>query len=239
MATSAISSGTGISTQSAMSSSRQTIAENFDTFLSILTTQLKNQNPLEPLDTNQFTQQLVQFTGVEQQLKTNEFLEALVMGAQNDGIAAANAANQAVNLIGKTIVAGSSVSSLKDGNASWTYTVARDAPNADITIRNAKGEIVHTQSVELKAGQGNFEWDGKDASGLDFDEGQYSITIDAKDATGNPVSVLTQIKGVVDMVDLTGSEPVLVVNGSRIYLDSVLSVTNTPAATDGEDTADA
>src|SRR6187431_2602810 len=64
---------------------RQTLAGNFDTFLRLLTTQLKNQNPLDPLDTNQFTQQLVQFTGVEQQLKTNQFLEAMMLANQNAG----------------------------------------------------------------------------------------------------------------------------------------------------------
>ena len=70
-------SGVSTTGTSATAASRQTIAQNFDTFLQLLTTQLKNQNPLDPLDTNQFTQQLVQFTGVEQQLKTNEFLASM------------------------------------------------------------------------------------------------------------------------------------------------------------------
>src|SRR5215212_11938506 len=91
------SAASGVPTTSAANNA--TLAKNFDTFLSILTTQLKNQNPLEPLDTNQFTQQLVQFSSVEQQLKTNEFLEALVQ-------ANANSINSnAVSYIGKTISA--------------------------------------------------------------------------------------------------------------------------------------
>ena len=72
-------SGTSATSGSGLANSRKTIADNFDTFLQLLTTQLKNQNPLDPLDTNQFTAQLVQFSGVEQQLKTNEFLEALLL----------------------------------------------------------------------------------------------------------------------------------------------------------------
>ena len=207
---------------SSLTSSRKTIADNFDTFLSILVTQLKNQNPLEPLDTNQFTQQLVQFTSVEQQLKTNEFLEALVLGNQAGD---ANAANQAVNLIGKTIVAGSSTTQLKDGKASWTYTASNDAPDTTVTIRNKAGAVVFTQKMSIAAGQATFEWDGKDQSGLEFDEGLYSMTVDARDENGKIVNVLTQVKGMVDTVDLTGDEPVLMVNGSRVYLDSVLSVT--------------
>src|SRR5882672_11737048 len=77
-----------------------TIAGNFDTFLQLLTTQLKNQNPLDPLDTNQFTQQLVQFSSVEQQLKTNDYLSALVAGNTN------SVQTAAVNFIGKTVTAG-------------------------------------------------------------------------------------------------------------------------------------
>src|SRR6187402_3815488 len=95
----AVTGVSGSSNASQMASSRSTIADNFDTFLNILTTQLKNQNPLDPLDTNQFTQQLVQFTGVEQQLKTNEFLEAMMLANQNSGN------SNAVGYIGKTITA--------------------------------------------------------------------------------------------------------------------------------------
>ena len=224
MTVDSVSSSSG-ATPSSLTGSATTIAENFDTFLTLLTTQLKNQNPLEPLDTNQFTQQMVQFTSVEQQLKTNEFLEALVLGNQSTEAAVYNAANQAVGLIGKTVVAESTVSSLEDGKASWTYTTSKDAPNTQITIRNASGGVVFQQELALEEGQGTFEWDGKDASGLEYPDGLYSITIDAKDANGDHVSVLSQVRGVVSSVDLTGSEPILSVGGSRITLASVLSVT--------------
>src|ERR1041384_4500918 len=91
------SPGSGVSSTPA--ASKAVLAGNFDTFLQLLTTQLKNQNPLDPLDTNQFTQQLVQFAGVEQQLKTNDFLASLVQ-------ANANTTNSnAVNYIGKTVTA--------------------------------------------------------------------------------------------------------------------------------------
>jgi flagellar basal-body rod modification protein FlgD len=222
----------GAGATSSLATSRKTIADNFDTFLSLLTTQLKNQNPLEPLDTNQFTQQLVQFTSVEQQLKTNEYLEALVLGNQNANSSKYDAANQAVGLIGKTVVAGSSVSELKDGKASWTYTLGSDAPNSTVTIRNQYGETVYSAAQSLSRGQGTFEWDGKDTGGLDYEPGVYSITIDARDSADNPVTALTQIKGVVDSVDLTGDEPVLTVGGSRINLASIFSV----SATDTTDT---
>lgn len=219
--------GSTAASTSSVANSRKTIADNFDTFLSILTTQLKNQNPLEPLDTNQFTQQLVQFTGVEQQLKTNEFLEALVLGNQAAETAAINASNQAVNMIGKTVVAKSDSTNLTNGEASWTYTASANAPEATVTIRNSKGETVFSEELSLSAGTGTYEWDGKDQSGLDYPDGTYSISFDARDANDRAVNVLTQVKGMVETVDLTGDQPVMIVNGSRVLLGSVLSVTTT------------
>jgi len=220
-------SGAENTNTSALSASRRSIADNFDTFLGILTTQLKNQNPLDPMDTDQFTQQLVQFTSVEQQLKTNEFLEAMVQAQENSEASKYSANIQAIGIIGKTVVAGSSVSELKDGEAKWTYTLSRPAPNSQITIRDADGNVVYDAAHELPAGQGEFTWDGEDASGLAFDDGFYSITIDARDVDENPVTVLTQVKGVVESVDLTGDEPMLTVGGSRLGLGAVLSVSQT------------
>jgi flagellar basal-body rod modification protein FlgD len=217
-------SGAAASATSSLASSRRSIADNFDTFLSLLTTQLKNQNPLDPMDTNQFTQQLVQFTSVEQQLKTNEFLEAMVRAQENSESSKYSAEIQAVGLIGKTVVAGTTVSELKDGEAKWTYTLSRPAPATQITIRDASNNVVYSQAHDLSPGQGEFAWDGKDNSGLAFKPGFYSINIDARDNNGEPVTVLTQVKGVVESVDLTGDEPMLTVAGSRLGLGAVLSV---------------
>ncbi|MCF6343543.1 MAG: flagellar hook assembly protein FlgD [Devosiaceae bacterium] len=211
-------------TPSSLVGSRKSIADNFDTFLTLLTTQLKNQNPLEPLDTNAFTQQMVQFTSVEQQLKTNEYLEALVLGSQTAGGSQYAANNQAIGMIGKTVTAQSSVTALENGEASWTFTLGQNAPNSSVTIRNDAGAIVFSKQLSLNSGQASFEWDGKDESGLEYPSGNYSITIEARDSNDNLVTALTQVQGVVDKVDLTGDMPILMVGGSRINLDAVLSV---------------
>ena len=118
----AVDSVSGSSNTSQMATSRSTIADNFDTFLSILTTQLRNQNPLDPMDTNQFTQQLVQFTGVEQQLKTNEFLETLMLSSQN------TAKSDAVSYIGKEVTSSGKTGELTGENAVfWAYSAAANA----------------------------------------------------------------------------------------------------------------
>src|SRR6185436_17602810 len=111
---------------------RARLAENFDTFLSLLTTQLKNQDPLSPLDSNQFTQQLVQMTGVEQQLASNDLLKQLV---SNTGSGISNA----VSLIGKDVSAVTDDAQLGNGKADWTYKLKLDAADTKIEVLNAKG----------------------------------------------------------------------------------------------------
>jgi flagellar basal-body rod modification protein FlgD len=211
--------GAGIgSGQSELSSSRKTIAENFDTFLSILTTQLKNQNPLDPLDTNQFTSQMVEFTGVEQQLKTNEFLEALISANEQ------NYASQAVSYIGKEVTAFSNNTDLKDSSATWTYGMTRDAAEATITIKNSAGAVVFTEQTTLESGEHDYTWDGINSDGSIAPEGKYSITIDAVDSDGGKIANYTMTSGIVETVDFVGNEPILVVNGTQVELSAVAKV---------------
>lgn len=204
--------------QSGLSSSRKTIAENFDTFLSILTTQLKNQNPLDPLDTNQFTSQMVEFTGVEQQLKTNEFLEALISANEQ------NFTSQAVSYIGKEVTAFSNKADLKDGNATWTYGMTEDAAEATITIKNSAGAVVYTEKAPLDGGENDYIWDGKTSDGTIAPEGKYSISIDAVNEAGGKISNYTMTSGMVDSVDFAGPEPILIVNGTKVELSAVAKV---------------
>src|SRR5690348_15434296 len=134
-------SGTGntAADTSGLSSDGQTIAGNFDTFLQLLTTQLQNQNPLDPLDTNQFTQQLVEFSGVEQQLKTNDYLSSLVSVNSN------TVNSSAVGYIGKTVTASGVRSKLANGKATWNFNVPADS-TVNVSIKDANGNSVYTQS---------------------------------------------------------------------------------------------
>lgn len=218
MAIDALSSANGYA-GSTLDPSRASIAQNFDTFLSILVTQLKHQNPLEPLDTNEFTSQLVQFTSVEQQLKTNEYLQALILANQSVS------RTQATTFIGKQITAQGATSDLANSLAQWHYTAAADAPAATVTIRDLNGTVVFVDELSLPAGENVYRWDGVGGDGSPMPEGTYSITIAAYDADGAYVPVSTQTTGVVEGVDFGGPEPGLIVGGSRIRLSAVTSVT--------------
>lgn len=214
-----IGSITGSSSgNTSISGSQKSIAENFDTFLSLLTTQLKNQSPLDPLDTNQFTQQLVQFTGVEQQLKTNDFLKSLMLSSQT------SMASQAVSFVGKEVTASTTQAQLNNGKASWVFDVASNAPKATITIKDEKGNTVLTKQASLSAGQTRFDWDGVNSSGTQLNSGTYQINVDARDANGNYVKTTTQATGIVDSVDFSGSEPYLFIGNQRVALSAVQTV---------------
>jgi len=209
--------GSGSSATSAMASSRATIADNFDTFLQILVTQLKNQNPLDPLDTNQFTQQLVQFTGVEQQLKTNEFLAAMMTATQNAD------KSQAVGYVGKLVTASGNKSELVNSVARWNFAVDQSA-TITATVRDMNGNVVFTKQGPVNQGESVFTWDGIGSDGRQRPDGSYSITIEARNADGKLVDVATEMTGEVTGVDFSGSEPVLMVGNARVNLSSVLSV---------------
>ncbi|MHA6297024.1 flagellar hook assembly protein FlgD [Devosia sp. CAU 1758] len=214
----AVDGVSGSSNTSASSLSRSTIADNFDTFLSILTTQLKNQNPLDPMDTNQFTQQLVQFTGVEQQLKTNDFLEALLLNTQNSYRA------DAVSYIGKQVSASGETAELVDGGAYWGYNAEAAVANATVTIKNAAGSVVYTETGSLNAGPGTFLWDGIGSDGAKKPDGIYTIDIKGTNLSGNTIKVSTSSVGIVTAVDFSGPEPMLTVGKNKVALSDVTNI---------------
>jgi flagellar basal-body rod modification protein FlgD len=197
-----------------------TIAGNFQTFLTLLTTQLKNQDPLSPLDTNQFTSQLVQFAQVEQQLKANTQLTTLVSLQQT----AQNTA--ALEFVGQDVDVTGNTAPLANGSATWQLTAPKPA-TATITISNSTGQQVFSGNYAVNAGTAPFNWDGKDASGLQWPDGNYTISVTAQDANGQPVAIPTQIEAVVDSADLSQTPPVLSVAGQNYTLDKIKRVIRT------------
>jgi flagellar basal-body rod modification protein FlgD len=203
---------------------RARLADNFSTFLSLLTTQLKNQDPLSPLDSNQFTQQLVQMTGVEQQIASNDLLKKLVSNT-GSGI------QTAVSLIGKDVSAVSDDAQLSNGKADWVYKLKLDAADTKIEVLNAKGAVVHVEAAsDNKAGDHAYSWDGKDMNGNKLPDGPYTLRVSAKDSTGTAVTSTTYVQGRVTGVEQLDGATYITVNGGKIGWDTVTSVKE-PAAT--------
>jgi flagellar basal-body rod modification protein FlgD len=207
--TSSTSSSTGVD--------KNTLAGNFQTFLTLLTTQLKNQNPLDPLDTNQFTQQLVQFAQVEQQLKQNEQLATLV------SIEKTAQATTALAFVGQNVAVDGQTAALKNSSATWSFQVPKPI-NATVTIKSSSGQTVYSGSFAMNTGLQTFNWDGRDNAGTLWPDGNYTISITGKDASGQTVAVPTEVEGVVDSVDLNKTPPVLSMGGQDYTIDKIKRV---------------
>ena len=194
------------------------IANNFTQFLQLLTTQLKNQNPLDPLDTNQFTQQLVQFAQVEQQLRSNDQLETLV------ALQKSTQASAALDFVGKTVVISGATTHLNaTGNSVWTFSSPKPA-SATVTIRDSKGQTAFTSNYAISSGRQDFVWDGRGTNGQRWPAGNYTMTITAKDANGQNVAITTDVQGIVDSADVSQTPPVLSIGEMTFTLDQVKRV---------------
>lgn len=212
---SAASSATSTSDSS---KSRQTLANNFETFLTLLTTQLKAQSPLDPMDTNQFTQELVQFSQVEQQINMNSNLEDLI------SLISQQTSSSIVSYLGTNVTAEGATTELSDGKATWNYNSPQAVDGATITIRNASGTVVYTDTADLADGAGTYSWNGRTSTGSVAADGRYTITIDARTSDNKVLDVNTSVTGKVTGIDLSGDEPVLEVGGSRIPISSVKAI---------------
>ena len=190
------------------------IASNFTTFLQLLTTQLKNQNPLDPLDTNQFTQQLVEFAQVEQQMKSNDQLSSLV------SLEKSAVASTALAYVGATVVVDGSTAQLSNGRASWNLNVSKPS-TATITIKDSTGQNVFTGTMAVNPGTQTFTWNGQGNDGRMWPNGSYTLTATAVDASKQSVAISTEVQATVDSVDLTQDPPQLSINGQNYTLDKI------------------
>lgn len=190
------------------------IASNFTTFLQLLTTQLKNQNPLDPLDTNQFTQQLVEFAQVEQQMKSNDQLTSLV------ALEKSAQTTTALAYVGATVVVDGSTAQMTGGTANWSLNVTKPS-TASITISDSTGQNAFTGTVAVNPGTQTFTWNGRGNDGRLWPDGSYTLTATAVDASKQSVAISTEVQAVVDSVDLTQDQPQLSINGQNYTLDKI------------------
>jgi len=196
------------------------MGDNLDSFLKLLTTQLKHQDPTSPIDSYQFTSQLVSFAGVEQQISVNKNLESLI------GLQETNQKNTAVSFIGKQIESeGDNLRNNGAGDA-FSYEISGKAKTLSITVMDSKNAIVNSYiNNSPTGGRQPFSWDGKDANGNNVMPGAYKVLATAVDEKGNQIPVKTYTKGTVDGVDMANGQVNLLVGGAKISLNKLQSVT--------------
>jgi flagellar basal-body rod modification protein FlgD len=221
--TSSMASSAASSTaQAANSSASQQLAGNFDTFLQLLTTQLQNQNPLDPLDTNQFTEQLVEFASVEQQINMNTNLQTLISMQQT------TEATSALQLVGSTVTVNSNTAPLSNATstpATWSLTTSTPA-TANVTITSSAGTTAYTGTVALNAGTQSYTWSGQGTNGQTWPDGNYTLSITATGANGQAVTVSSQVQGTVSSVNTSSNPPTLTVGGQTVQISQVTSITH-------------
>lgn len=195
------------------------LAQDFDDFLILLTTQLQNQDPLSPMDTTEFTNQLVAFAGVEQQINTNQKLDNLV------ALELSSAFSTALDYVGLNINYVSSEFAYDGANANQISYAFDGAPvSSKINIYNEGGQLVYSATGGTNPGRNEFAWDGTMTNGLKAPAGTYSVKIDALDANDVGVDATTVVSGRVSGAENQDGQILLIVGERAVQLGSVINV---------------
>jgi len=193
------------------------LADNFEMFLTLLTEQMKNQDPLNPLDSTQFVNQLVDFSSVEQQIAQNQNLENLLI------LQSAAAQANSVGYIGRTAMAATPDAYMENGNAEWEYILPEGAENVELVIKEGDRVVARTEG-ETTTGTHTFQWDGTDNAGSALDDGVYTLEIFATNADGENLQTQIRSAGRVTGVDMSGSEVLVQMGQISVPLSAVLTV---------------
>lgn len=218
----AASNGTSTSTSSSSSSATASSAlgsltSNYSDFLSLLTTQLQNQDPTSPMDSSQFTTELVQFSGVEQQINTNTNLAQLVSLTQAGNI------SQASSMLGATVTATATQLPLQNGNATLAFT-APSAEPVSIAVTDANGDNLYDASVNASAGANNWTWNGTDSNGDTLPDGAYNVAITGTAADGSATALPFTVTGTATSVDSTANNLTLNLGAVNVPFSAITSV---------------
>ncbi len=195
------------------------LAEDFNNFLNLLTIQLQNQDPLEPLDTNQFTEQIVQMTEVEQTVSMNERLGALIDAQETQRI------QSAIDFVGKDADALGDRIALEADGAEFFYSLQTPAKEVKVNIRDgAGGDVVRTLEASTEPGLHRLEWDGLDNDGNAVDPtGDYRISVTAKAVNDSPIIARTGFTGRVQELRNDDGALTLLVGGHPVTLDQIVA----------------
>jgi flagellar basal-body rod modification protein FlgD len=210
--------------QTAGDKAAATLAGDFDDFLVLLTTQLQHQDPMDPMDSNQFTQQLVQFSGVEQQIKTNQNLETLA------SLTLMNHQSSLASYLGKDALVPGLIGNLDptgengQNEIHWRYNLPAAASETKVEISDEKGHVVYTADAKTAAGTHDFKWDGTLGGDNVADPGAYTLKVVAKDSEGELMDVGIAVRATVQSVDLTGAEALFNIGGNYVYQTDIVQL---------------
>jgi flagellar basal-body rod modification protein FlgD len=202
-------------------------------FLQMLTAQLRAQDPMNPMDGQDFAAQLAQFSSLQELQKQGATLDESL---QADMLLAQTFSNtMAATLIGKTVRADTDLVTVEaTGDETLAYTLGAAATDIQVEIRDSDGELVRTLSVgnAQAAGDQQITWDGKADNGVRVPTGDYTFTVVAKDPAGASVTANAFVEGRVSELRYIDGSPVLVVNGMHVQLGMVTLIRD--SSSDGD-----
>lgn len=206
-------------TTSAASKSGTQLAGNFNNFLTLLTTQLKSQSPTDPLDTNQMTNQLVQFASVEQQISMNKNLEQMVSLQQAAQLTAA------APLMGQRVEVQGDSLPLQGGSATVRLAAAGSARTANVTVTDSGGNVVRQASVTLGQAAQDWTWNGRRTDGTQLPDGAYKVAVTGADASGGSATTSFSVIGTATAAERTDGALQLRMGAATYGFDKVRSIT--------------
>ncbi|MFC3052983.1 flagellar hook assembly protein FlgD [Kordiimonas pumila] len=192
------------------------LATDFSDFLTLLTTQLQYQDPLDPMDSGEFTNQLVAFAGVEQQIKANENLESIAL------LTSLNSAGAAVGYLGHTALVESPFGEHSTTGVNWQYSNTDIIEEITIQVKDEDGKVVYETTGETGLGLHDFKWDGLKTDGTLADAGTYELSITATDPEGEKVSPNIAVEGRVTAVDTSGLEPYFTIGPNLVAQSDIV-----------------
>lgn len=194
-------------------------AGDFNTFLTLLTTQIKNQSPTDPLDTNQMTSQLVQFASVEQQISMNQNLQRMLALEQASQLTAS------APLIGRNVEVEAEQISLQGGVGTLKLPAAGASQTALVTIRGSGNRIIRQETVQLGNAPKTWSWNGKDSENVSQPDGAYKVSVTGTGGGGTEALPFTTI-GTVTGAERVGGDVKLLLGQLQANFDKLRSVSS-------------
>jgi flagellar basal-body rod modification protein FlgD len=207
------------SSTTASSNPLASLTGNFQDFLSLLTTQLQNQDPSSPMDSNQFTTELVQFAGVEQQIETNSSLSQLIQLTQGSAVM------QSAQLLGKQVAVNANELTLQNGTAAIDFTASVAGPVA-IAVYGPNGQPLYSTTVQAAVGSNTWTWNGETASGAMAPDGVYKVAVATAGSGGMSGALPFTVLGKVTGVQQTGSNVQVNLGQLSVGISALASVGN-------------
>jgi flagellar basal-body rod modification protein FlgD len=215
----AVNGTTTAASKTSAKTDAQKATDTYNQFLTLLTTQLQHQDPTAPLDTNQFTQQLVQFSQVEQQLKGNAKLDTLIA---NTG--SSSQISSLLGYVGLNATINSSQGVLSNGSATWTISAPSAADNADVAISDSNGRKIASYKQSLKAGDQKITWDGLDSNGNKVTDGIYNIAVAGVNSAGTSFTATSKISTQISGIDSSSGTAMLIAGNLSFKPEQVVAV---------------